>query len=189
MIITVLSAVKTPATSKAGKPYTYLELAYKGNDGKVAGKKIMPFGDSKPVFESLAQAQAGDAYDIITVKNEGTGYWDWTSAKKSDGTASSTATNSAASTSAERQPAGKVTGSNYETAEERAKKQVYIVRQSSITAALSFHNGKAKSTDDVIKTAKEFEQYVFSTGEVEKPAAIAINPDHPFKDLEDDIPL
>ena len=37
-------------------------------------------------------------------------------------------------------PAGKVLGSTYDTPEERAKKQVYIVRQSSITASLGYFN-------------------------------------------------
>lgn len=183
MLITVLSAVKTQATSKAGKPYSYIELAYKGEDGKVQGKKVMPFGESKQVADMLGQAQPSEVWNITMVKNEGTGYWDWTNAKKSDGTATTTTEASSASTT--RQPAGKVIGSTYETPDERARKQVYIVRQSSITAALSFHNGKAKSTADVINTAKEFEKFVFSTGEVEAPAAI---PKGDIADMDDDIP-
>lgn len=188
MIITVLSAVKTPSISKAGKPYTYLELAYKGEDGKVTGKKVMPFGEGKAVFEVLQAATNGEAYNIHSVKNEVSGYWDWTGAKKSDGTVTSTTTTSAASTETTRQPAGKVTGSNYETSEERAKRQVYIVRQSSVTAALSFHGGKAKSTDEVIDTAKKFEAFVFNTGEVEKPVAIPKIVSDDIADMESDVP-
>lgn len=52
--------------------------------------------------------------------------------------------------------------STYETPEERAKKQVYIVRQSSITAALTYIGDTKKvSTNDVIAIAKQFEAYVF----------------------------
>jgi hypothetical protein len=52
--------------------------------------------------------------------------------------------------------------SNYETPEERAKKQVYIVRQSSITAALTFATGKKISTvKEILDIAKQFEAHVF----------------------------
>ena len=50
--------------------------------------------------------------------------------------------------------------STYETPEERAKKQVYIVRQSSITAAINYRGTKV-SIEDIITTAKQFEAYVF----------------------------
>ena len=168
MQITVLNATKTQATSKAGKPYTYLEIAYKGSDGQVKGKKIMPFGESKPVFDSLATAGSGEFFDIGVVKNEASGYLDWMSAKKSDGSAATQPAATAAPAAG-----GKVTGSNYETADERAKKQVYIVRQSSITAALSYIGDTKKvSIADVIDVAKQFEAHVFSIPKVEVATTI-----------------
>jgi len=184
MQITVLSATKQQATSKAGKPYSFIELAYKGEDGAVKGKKVMPFGESKPVHDALALAQGGEAYNITAVKNEGTGYWDWVAASKSDGSIQQ-APQAGGTRTAAPAAGGKVTGSNYETPEERAKKQVYIVRQSSITAALTFLGGKAKSTDEVIKIAKEIEAYVFSSGTIDPPAAIPKSLD----DFPDDVPL
>lgn len=54
-------------------------------------------------------------------------------------------------------------GSTYATKEERAQTQVYIVRQSSITAALKLAevNGNKKATvSDVLKDATQFEQWV-----------------------------
>lgn len=57
--------------------------------------------------------------------------------------------------------------STYETPEERAKKQVYIVRQSSLSAAINLlaaNGGKKNSVEEVIQTAKQFESYVFDTG-------------------------
>lgn len=185
MQITVLSAVKTPAMSKANKPYTYLELAYKGEDGRVTGKKVMPFGESKAVFDVLAESKTGENYQITAVKNETSGFWDWTKASKDTNPSGS----SQLVAEPIRQPAGKVTGSNYETSEERAKKQVYIVRQSSITAALTFHGGKAKSTDEVIDTAKKFETFVFNTGEVEKPVAILKEDTGSWADMANDTPF
>ena len=56
---------------------------------------------------------------------------------------------------------GKVIGSNYETAEERARRQVYIIRQSSLGTAVELL-GSGASVADVINTAKQFEAYVFS---------------------------
>lgn len=56
--------------------------------------------------------------------------------------------------------------STYETPEERAKKQVYIVRQSSLSAAINLlaaNGGKKNSVEEVIQTAKQFESYVFDT--------------------------
>lgn len=184
--ITVLSATRQQATAKSGKPYSFVELAYKGDDGSVKGKKVMPFGESKAVHDALAQAQGGDVYTITAIKNEGTGYWDWTQAVKSNGT-STGAVNSSVDTSSRPAAGGKVTGSNYETSEERAKKQVYIVRQSSIASAISFLTDSKKSAtvENVIDTAKQFEKYVFSTGEVEAPAALPKSLD----DFPDDVPL
>lgn len=185
MLITVLSAVKTQATSKAGKPYSYIELAYKGEDGKVQGKKVMPFGESKQVADMLDQAQPSEVWNITMVKNEGTGYWDWTNAKKSDGTATTTTEASVALTT--RQPAGKVIGSTYETPEERAKKQVFIVKQSSISNAITLllANGGQTTVEEVLLTAGKFERYVFSLEEVAIPKKVD---SLSITEMEDDIP-
>ena len=56
--------------------------------------------------------------------------------------------------------------SNYETSEERAQRQVYIIRQSSLSnavAALAVAAKKAPSANEVIQLAKQFEAYVFDT--------------------------
>lgn len=54
--------------------------------------------------------------------------------------------------------------SNYETPEERAKRQVYIVRQSSISSAVEAATLlKLKSKEDILNLAKYFEAYVFGT--------------------------
>jgi hypothetical protein len=178
MQITILSATKEQGTSKTGKPYNYVELAYKDTEGKVSGRKIMSFGDSRPVYELLSKASPGEHYKINLVKNEGSGYWDWTAAAKADDNEPTTGGGSLPA--APRAGGGKVVGSNYETAEERAKRQVYIVRQSSITAALNFLNNKAKSVSEVLQIAKEFENYVFDTGKA--PVAEIL-------EIENDIPM
>lgn len=169
--------------SKANKPYTYLELAYKGEDGQVKGKKVMPFGESKVVFDTLSQAESGELFNVTAVKNNVSGFWDWTAASKSDGAAQA-----ATAVSAARPVSGRVTSPDYETAEERARKQVYIVRQSSITAALSLVSMQGRKTGvtpkDITDVAKEFETFVFSTGEIDKPSVVDT-----LDTMEDDIPL
>ena len=150
MIITILSVSKETVPTSKGS-YEKLEIAYKGDDGQVKGKKLMSFGDSANAFKALKSATPGQYYDVVSEKIGD--YWVWTKAELSDGSNNA----SKAPVEAPKATSGKVLGSNYETPEERAKKQVYIVRQSSITAALSFLNNKAKSVSEVVQVAKEFE--------------------------------
>jgi len=180
MQITVLSVSKTQHMTKTNKPYFQLEIAYKGEDGQVKGKKLMPFGSTKPAFDALEKAQGGEAWDITLIK-EGE-YWSWISAKKSDGSAPVADTPTKMTSTA---PAGKVVGSNYETKEERAIKQRYIVRQSSLANAIAL-NPKA-SVATVIEIAKEFETFVFSE-EVAAPAA-ATTAMQDNLDMDNDVPL
>ncbi len=55
---------------------------------------------------------------------------------------------------------------SWETPDERALKQIYIVRQSSITAALTYAKLLDEPTrvEDILRTAKQFENYVFDAG-------------------------
>lgn len=79
-------------------------------------------------------------------------------------------------------PSTPTRSSTFETPEERAKKQVYIVRQSSISNAISLLTTGAKvppATSAVIALAKELEAYVFDSGAVDKPAS--------FEDMADDL--
>ena len=60
-------------------------------------------------------------------------------------------------------PNTRVTGSNYETKEERAARQTLIVKQSSLStavAALAIGAKSSPSASDVIAYAKQLEQYV-----------------------------
>jgi hypothetical protein len=131
--------------------YKMMEVAYK-SDGKVTSKKVMSFGNAADVFKRLTSAKPGDSFDIKSQKND-KGYWDWVGI--SDGTGSMTAA----------KPAGNATPkSTYETAEERANRQVLIVRQSSLSNAveyLALNTKKVPSVQEVVEVAKFFESYVF----------------------------
>lgn len=86
--------------------------------------------------------------------------------------------NAANKTSAGYNPAPK---STYPSDEERAKVQVYIVRQSNITAAINTLSVGAKKLDpeDVIKVAKIYEDHVF--GNTHEPMDVLTA----FDDLDD----
>ncbi len=190
MIIEILStAVKTLPGKKPGTSYQALEVAFRNKTfgDKVEGKKLMSFGATGETFKKLAIAQAGEVYDIVVQKNDA-GFNDWISAKKSDssqGTSESTggvATPARASATSVGYTA--TPKSTYETPEERAKKQVYIVRQSSITAALTTLTAASKTppqVDDVLKVASQYEAFVFGDNKE------AVVPSTDFSDLEDDI--
>ena len=172
-------------TGKGGGKYKKLEVAYKrlDRDGKVEGKPIFDFAN-KDIFKAVSELHVGDVKQITAEKNDG-GYWQWTAIDE-PGAPKETADKPAdASPARKSYPAkagvGKVTGSNYETKEERAARQILIVRQSSLSSAIAFHasrepKGVISLADQVIGTAKQFEAYVFSSQQ-----------DH-FSDLEDDIP-
>lgn len=188
MKIQIVNVDLVDKTGPSGKPYQLVEVTYKNLtfQGKVEMKPVMPFGVTAETAEVLKTATKGDLFTITKVKND-KGFIDWTAAAPEAAPApgknlpaSSYAAPATSSTQA--------TKSTYETPEERAKKQVYIVRQSSITAALTFLNNNMQSststelvsTDAVLAVAKEFENYVFGI-ETVKPTSFD-------SDAEDDLP-
>ena len=160
MNITILSVdIKTVPTAKGS--YQTADVAYKNNSfqGKVEGKKVMSFGATKDSFSTLALAQPGESYEVTIVKND-KGYNDWVSMAKAEAGASSPAVSAPAGGKA---PAA-TPRSTYETPEERAQRQVLIVRQSSLSAAVNLLLAGAKtppSVESVLAVAKQFEDYVF----------------------------
>lgn len=183
MLIQILNITKTPASSKAGKPYTFLDIAFKNLtfQGKVEGKKLMPFGDNAPAFKALENAASGDVYDIQVVKNTA-GFNDWVSAVVSDGSAPPQSSPAASYAPKAASAGAAPVRSSYETPEERAQKQVYIIRQSNISSAINLLSVGAKTApklSEVLDTAKELEKYVFG-----------IVPDGPsgFDSMTDDMP-
>jgi hypothetical protein len=155
--------VQTKMT-KTNKPYSVSAVIYKdvAFDNKVKEKTIMPFGVTQYTQETMANAKPGEFYEVEVLKNA-QGFLDWLKAEKTTG--------DAPPKEQEGIPQGimKATASlspksTYETPEERAAKQIYIVRQSSISAAINLlgTNTKAPLTvGDVLKTAEELETFVF----------------------------
>lgn len=164
--------------------YKMAEVTFKDlAKGQTSSKKLMSFNNPL-VYKTLVDAKKGEVYTIEMQKND-KGYWDWTAAATANGV------NTAGNGSPEASSASKTGGfaspkSTYETPEERAKKQVYIVRQSSISAAIETlkTDKKSPSVGEVIAVAKEYEAYVF--GVDQQPPKLA---DLPTFDEDEDIPL
>lgn len=144
--IEILDIAKTDKEDKFGKPTRTLAVNYI-SEGVTRTQNIVPFANPK-VFSVLDDASVGDKFDVTITKN---GKYDNWSAIGPVGSFKQAT------------PTTKVIGSNYETAEERAIKQRYIVRQSSIANAVAL-SPKA-SVSDIIAIAKQFEEYVFEPAE------------------------
>jgi hypothetical protein len=193
-------AITGPTKNVKGKQsWRTVEIAYK-KDGKVEGKKLVDF-NNKDVFELVCQAKQGEVYDVISEKKGD--FWQWEGfSKAGEGQDSSEgAENDSASSDApaqekppvRSQSTGRVTGSNYETPEERALRRGFeavkhrqIGKQGclNIASTLLLHNseGAVVSEEAVIELSKKFEQYVFGMKTL-KEAIDAV------KGMVDDIPV
>ena len=154
----VTTTVETKPTQKGS--YQQLEVVYKNltYQGKIESKKLMSFGANASAFKTLSDAAAGSQWEVEVVKNA-QGYNDWPKVTQGLSDRASPDVPQAA-TAAKAQIGGR---STYETPEERAQRQVFIVRQSSVSAAVSTLSVGAKSVkpEDVIAVAKLYEGYVF----------------------------
>lgn len=163
MQIEILQVKVDTKANKNGGAYQLAEIAYKNlNDGKVGGKKLMSFKDPS-VFSKLAEAKMGEVFEV---KSEKIGeYWEWTHVSRAiivsqqTSPVGNTASESATTSSFSKTPLR----TTYETPEERAKKQVYIIKQSSVSSAIALLSVGAKlppALSDVLKTAQEICNFV-----------------------------
>lgn len=163
MLIQVISVGEVSIKQGKKVPYKQFQLDYLSN-GRASKKQIMSFSN---VFKQLLASQEGEEFEITT-KQEGE-YTNWDTAE-SKGVPTKTAKEGPATTERKSAKGATEFKSTYETPEERAKKQVYIVRQSSIANAVTFieqTEGGEPSVADVLNIAKQFEAYVFGDMELE----------------------
>lgn len=132
---------------------------------------------NKEVFEFVKSLKPGDQADVVIEKeagSDGVERWQWKSIRAADGTQETVESN--IETTAERgtpptsqRAVGRVTGSNYETPEERAirrafdrEKQHYIVAQSSVDYALKYLSWASEpvTLEEVLNTANRIYAYV-----------------------------
>ena len=167
--ITVVQVAPKSATSKAGKPYRLVEVAYKNNTfGKLEEVKINQYN---ALFQKAAELKVGTSYDV-TKEKDASGYFQWTTIFETSPAIGSTVVSPALNVQVKHGAvASTPVRSTYETPEERAKKQVYIVKQSSISAAIALLTTGAKSppsTELIISEAQKFVDFVFE----EKPLSL-----------------
>lgn len=161
MKIQVLDVKASTKTSAAGKAYQNVEIAYKNIDqGKVESKNITQYSK---VFKAVADATTTMFYDVAISKDD-KGYWQW------DSFVAGAPGEAAATPSAGPSKAVVAPKSNYETSEERAKRQVFIVKQSSLGHAIELMSVGAKAPPDVdavIALAQKFTDFVFAETKTE----------------------
>ena len=146
--------------AKNGRQYQSVEVMYKNDQGQAQNKKLMSFANPA-VFKAAQEWQKGDVVHVSTEKDTN-GYWQWTAVGGADDTTDTGGSSAPAAQGNAAKPATRVSGSNYETKEERAARQVMIVRQSSLSnavATLGIEGSKA-TANDVISLAKLYESFV-----------------------------
>ena len=183
MKIEIINVQSTSKPTAKGGTYTQLDVAYKNLDfkGKVEGRKIMSF-THKEVFAVLSKATNGQVYDVTRVK-EGE-FWQWTEAKLIQG-------GGGQDTPVAQEAGNKFTGtaspkSNYETAEERALRQKLIVKQSSLSSAISVLKTEKNtpSVKDVLELADTFYEWV-----LDMQPRVPVEMDAGIGEMQDDIPF
>lgn len=138
----VLKSVSEPVAEKG---YFYVTVAYTKDD-KDETRKIYSF--NKDMYEAIKKVEVGKPVNVTLKKNE-KGYWEWAAIGESNAAASST-------------PAGKFTprANSFETPEERARRQILIVRQSSLAQAVAFLEVGEYNVKNVLEIAAQFEEWV-----------------------------
>jgi hypothetical protein len=154
-----VTAVDGPVAQSKGKGnWQEYKVSYVDKMGRNKTQTIRSF--EQQTFSDFAEISDGD-FPVnveVTVKKEGD-FWNWKGAK-----VIGAATNDTPAKTNNTSSGSTVSKGNWETAEERAAKQKYIVRQSSITNAIALC-GAGNPVDVILTVAKAFEDFVFS-GEI-----------------------
>lgn len=208
MEIKVTDITEPKVVAKGKNSWNEVTVTYTGKQGSKS-KTLRSFVDKEAyVFFTSDGVKAGDTVEV-DMKKEGD-YWNWKGAKVVNG-----AEQSASSNTGQRESTGAGKRGDWETSEERAAKQRYIVRQSSIDYSLKFWDlqlryprttatgvmSTAPTITQILKTASIFEGNVFE-GKIEPPAREAVEVEEPVKKTvgkalkvvkteieEDDIPV
>jgi len=181
--------IDVPVKKNGGGTYQGWSLVYKDNTGeiKTMSKHMNSLKYAQPLKNGLESLKAGDAFTLEQEK-EGD-FWNPKSIYKSTGGhIKDDGTVGLGAKSAPAKPAYTApSSSTYSTVEERAQTQKYIVRQSSITAALKMmelNKVKDVTIDSVLALAGNFEGYVMDR--IPKNLKQVAED---FSDLDDDIPF
>lgn len=150
-------------TKAQGGTYKGAEIVFKDANGKVQTKNIHENGlkYAPAVKNGLESLEPGDNFTVEMEKKDD--FWTWISIKKGIEQEEKQNTTLQQSTTTK--------STSWETAEERAARQKFIVRQSSLTNAVAFLvlQGRTHATEeDVLETATTFYNWVFEKEVEEK---------------------
>lgn len=171
---TVVSvSLETDVAKNGGGSYKGWELVYKTQDGKVQtiAKPVTGLRFNAPLKAALGTLEAGDTFTLTQEKNA-QGFNDVKEIVKGNvlGEVKLSAPPKPNS------PSNSYQQRDYETKEERQRRQELIVRQSSLTNAIETLSVGAKSVtpQQVMEVAQQYVDFVFA---------------RPVQNLEDDIPV
>lgn len=155
--------------------YDKAAVVYSFN-GQNRTQNIMSFSNPA-IFAKVRDMKVGEEYNVEVTKND-KGYNQWAAI---DAVGSSQAAEPAAKSTPTR-----TNVSTYETAQERAIKQLYIVRQSSISSALEYMKNTQPAgeygVNDVLDVAQSYVDFVFN-----QPSKELGQESSDLMDLENDI--
>lgn len=178
MQIEIINVAVTQVPTAKGS-YGRAEVTYKNKSyqDKVESKPIMDFS-AKDVFNTLKDSKFGDQFTILREKND-KGFWDWKKIVTEVDQAMFNEEEKKGSISSMVTPANASPRSTYETADERAARQVLIVRQSSVSSAIAALKTEKVQLDAnvIIDLARQLEDYVMrDMGGTDKFAGLAEDP-------------
>lgn len=148
--------VETVRKGKGSYEIANVSYSFKGEPRT---QKIFSFANPQ-VFADVQKVENGETIEVTLAKDD-KGYTNWS--KISRGGAEQASNNSAPTAAPQAQ--GKVLGSNYETKEERAVRQVYIVKQSSLERAIQYLGGATTGAtkEEILETAQQFTDWVLDS--------------------------
>jgi hypothetical protein len=160
----VFQNLTTENVVKGKSRYTKAVVEYTYN-GEPRKQTMMSFSNPG-IFKQVQELTPGQEIDVDVIKNDA-GYNEWSRITVGDSAAKGTPTGATSWEKPSQPGVTKVTGSNYETRDERAARQVLIVKQSSLAQAIAYFgtDARAQSVESILEVAQTFADWVFAQDE------------------------
>jgi len=157
----VIQEVKIEEVRNGRNKYDKAEVVYSFN-GQNRTQKLMSFSNPA-IFAQVRKMVSGETYDVEVVKNEA-GFNSWAKIVAVSGESAP-----GVAASGDKPTTGRTNVSTYETAEERKIKQMYIIKQSSISNSLDYWKlqDAKPQFDEVLQIAQEFVDFVYGNQEAD----------------------
>ena len=169
----VLQEFVTETITKGRNSYEKGVATYTYN-GQNKTQTIMSFANPA-VFKEIKNTPSGATLVVEVTKND-KGYDQWSSVTREGAASQAPAAGTTGATT-------RVAGSNYETPEERKQRQLFIIRQSSISNAIETLSVGAKTppkVEDILSVAQEFVDFVYGVDAAVKATAAEAEKDIPY---------